>query len=169
MTLLLYLILITACFLYFFIHTKSKIYIKLFAILLLSHGYLTVYSSVETLSGYPTKEEMPEVVQVLWGVAVEPIPVEDFPGYIDLWVIHTPTIEEGWMDWFSLAERNKVSRIYRIDYTKKNHESLKALTDRLKKGKHVGLTIDKKSNNSIDISEAQQRYSINYNSIRIEK
>jgi hypothetical protein len=164
-----YLILLSTCFLYFFFHVKGKRVLKVVGVVLFLHGYLTIHSTVAELSGYPTTESIPESVQVLWGNAVEPNPSEEFPGYIDLWVVHNPTQEEDWFSLMSLADEGKVSRIYRIPYTKKDHKALKEMVDRIKRGKRVGLALEKKGKSILDLSEAQQRYNIRYNSIMIKK
>ena len=164
-----YLILLSAIFLYFFLHVKGKKIIKFFGILILLHGYMTISSTFAEISGYPTFEIMPERAQVVWGIAAEPTPTEDFLGYIDLWVVHSPNKVETWFQWFSLSQRGKVSRVYRIPYTKENHKALKGIKAKLKKGKHVGLARDKKDYSKFDLSKAQQRYSIEYNSVKIKK
>tara|TARA_Y100000593_G_scaffold43471_1_gene83181 strand:+ start:1350 stop:1859 length:510 start_codon:yes stop_codon:yes gene_type:complete len=165
----LYLIFLSIGFLYFFFHVEGKTSLKFFAVILFLHGYLTVYSTVDELSGYPSREVMPEMVQVVWGIAAEPNSTIGFEGYIDLWVTHNPTIEESWLPWFSLANEGEVSRIYRIPYTKKDHEELKVMINKIKRGKRVGLALDKKAGSLLDLSEAQQKYGIMYESIKIKK
>ena len=84
-------------------------------------------------------------------------------------MVHNPTQEEDWFSLMSLADEGKVSRIYRIPYTKKDHKALKEMVDRIKRGKRVGLALEKKGKRTLDLSEAQQRYNIRYNSIMIKK
>jgi len=164
-----YLLCLSVGFLWLFFHVEGKKLLKFIAVVLFLHGYLTVYSTINELSGYPTRESMPEMTQVLWGIATMPNPSEDFSGYIDLWVLHEAAKEEEWLDWFSLAHKGQVSRVYRIPYTKKNHDELKMITSKIQKGKRIGLAIDKKSGTRLDLSEAQQKYGVVYESIKLKK
>lgn len=165
----LYLVCLSVIFLYFFFHVEGKKPMKLLGVVLFLHGHLAVYSTVNELSGYPTREDMPEMAHVLWGNAVEPQPSVEFSGYIDLWVMYEPTSGETWLSWFSLADRGQVSRVYRLPYTKKNHDSLKGVLAKLKRGKRVGLAFDRKSNSTMDLSEAQQKYGVAYEGIKLKK
>jgi len=165
----LYLVCLSVVFLYFFFHVEGKKSLKFIGVVLFLHGHLAVYSTVDELAGYPSAESMPQMAQVLWGSAIEPEPASEFSGYIDLWVTHEPTKGETWLSWFSLADRGQVSRVYRIPYTKKNHASLRGVLAKLKRGKRVGLAFDKKLTSTMDISEAQKKYGIMYDSIKIKK
>ena len=164
-----YLILLTASFVYFFIHIPGQKWLKFLGTIFLLHGYLTIFSTMKDISGYPTTDSIPKTSQIIWGFAQEPNPSEDENGYIDLWVQHQASFLENNLSFFSLARQDMVSRIYRIPYTKKNHDELKLIQDRINKGHFVGITPNLKGQTVIDLADAQQQYSIQYDSIKMQK
>jgi hypothetical protein len=165
----LYLILLTTIFLWFFIQTDANRFIKFISIIFLLHGYLTVVGTFEEISGYPTTENLPERSEIKWGEAVEPNTATGYKGHIDIWVVHRSSMVESFLSYFSLADNGAVSRIYRIPYTKENHKALKGIKDRIKKGKHTGVAVDKRNPTNVNLAEAMQKYAITYDSVMMKK
>ena len=146
-------------------NTNVKRYIKFIAILLLCHGYITIYSTFEDISGYPTYAELPQNSRVIWGNVVEPS--QDYPGHIDIWIEYNPTEPETFLQHFSLATNGKISRIFRLNYNENNHKTMIKMLTKIKKGQHISLFSDQGSN--LDLEEAQQKYEINYKTERLQK
>lgn len=172
MTFLIYIVAFTCCFLYFFIRVRGNTLIKALLVFLLIHGYITVFSTINHVSGYPTSERMPEDVVMLWGDIAEPAKNPEREGHIDIWVSHDATFLESFLKEYSLADiSNKVSRVYRLPYTKENHKFIRNAKHRIIAGKRVGLklaTIEKASG-AYDLSAAEKLYKIEYNSQRLKK
>jgi len=163
-----YLIILTTICLYFFIQTGAHKFFKYLVIFLLLHGYLTVGATVSELAGYPTQDDLPSEVEIIWGKASEPKPEIKYPGHIDLWVIHRTSLLESVFRSFSLANQYGTSRIYRIPYSKENHQMLVGIQASIKKGKHVGMVFGK-DRGTIDFESAMEKYHMNYQSTVIPK
>ena len=68
MSFALYVILISSCVAYLLVLTsKSTGWLKLFAVLLLMHGYITGVTTLREVSGYPTVSKLPKEFEVIYG------------------------------------------------------------------------------------------------------
>jgi hypothetical protein len=141
--------------------------IKVIAIIVLIHGYLTIGSTYKQISGYPTFEKLPEKFEIIWARVVE----SNDEKFIEIWINYDGNINDYLVDTFSLANNiNYISRVYRIPYSEENHETIVELQKKIKRGEKVGIkNIDNKGNEEIDLRESEVKFRSDYESKRIIK
>jgi len=140
--------------------------VRVLLVMLLCHGYLTTWSTMKEISGYPTAQSLPHEFEVLWARVVE-TPDKKF---IELWISYDTPAAGKIMARFSLAhDWRDISRVYRIPYSEENHQTVLEMQGKVRKGIKVGVVMDPNMNGEIDLREAEQRYSIEAEGRRIRK
>ena len=111
------------------------------------------YDSIREVSGYPYVGELPKDAEIVWARVVE-----EKEKYIEVWVVFERSKTDRLFTLYH--EENPISRLYRIEYTKKRHELVLSILSNLKKGKRQGLraTSNKKGEDAFE--QSVQRFSI---------
>jgi len=173
MMFLLYVIMLTACVLYFLLYTKIHSFFKCLCIAILLHGYLTITATIDDVRGYPTNESLPANVSILWGVVVEPSKKPVYDGHIDLWVSHGASLLETKLQYFTLADlAPAVSRVYRIPYSREAHKTVLVMQEKIAAGEKIGLILPGGilgRGEYVNLESAMQRYAVDYEAVRIKK
>ena len=167
-----YIILLSVCVLYFLLYTNAHSFLKCLCIAILIHGYVTIGVTFDDTRGYPTSELIPEKVDIVWGVVVEPSKNPKYDGHIDLWVKHEASLLESKLQYFTLADKSPVvSRVYRIPYTREAHKTILVIQKKIATGDKVGLILPggKLQKDAINLESAMQRYTVKYDTVVIEK
>ena len=122
MSFALYVILISSCVAYLLVLTsKSTGWLKLFAVLLLMHGYITGVTTLREVSGYPTVSKLPKEFEVIYGRIIE----KEGDSFIELWVSYELSLNDKLHALFSMAgNMNDLTRVYRMPYSEENHEMI---------------------------------------------
>ncbi len=168
MSFAIYIILLSASFA--LILAKSSLTshpIRILAVVLLIHGYITSWSTYKQISGYPTGDELPKKFEILWVRVVEAEP-DDF---IELWIKYDTPVLNKIEARFSLAhDWSDISRVYRIPYTDENHEMSLEIQKKIERGEKTGIiNNDNSSNNDLDLRQGAENYSIEFESQKITK
>jgi hypothetical protein len=141
---------------------------KVFLILLLMHGFLTVSSTFKEVSGYPTATNLPKKFEVIYARVVE----QHDNKFIEMWIkFDTGTLDKIYA-LFSLAhEWNDISRVYRLPYTRDNHEMVLEIEKKILAGEKVGIKFDKKSLRAgeVNLRKAEEKFRVDFESRRIPK
>lgn len=141
--------------------------IRVLAVILLIHGYITSWSTYKQVSGYPTADSLPKKFEIVWARVVE----EQSGDFIELWIDYDTPVLNKLVARFSLAHNwNDISRVYRIPYNNENHEMVLELQSKIKRGEKAGIiNEDDSSNTSIDLRKGSKNYSIEFESKKITK
>jgi hypothetical protein len=141
---------------------------KVFLIFLLMHGFLTVFATFKQVSGYPTEANLPEKFEVIYARVVE----QHDNKFIEIWIDFDNTSTHKFYAMFSLAHSwRDTSRVYRLPYTRKNHEMILEIKKKLLVGERVGIKLKKGTKNTdpVNLREAEKRFRIDFESSRILK
>ncbi len=141
---------------------------KVFLIFLLIHGFLTVFSTFKEVSGYPTSAPLPEKFEVIYARVVE----QHDNKFIELWVKFDNSNLDKIYAMSSLAhDWSDISRVYRMPYTRDNHEMVLEIKKKLRIGERVGIKLDKKSIRSgeVNLRKAEEKFRVDFESTRIPK
>jgi hypothetical protein len=141
--------------------------VRALAVILLIHGYVTSWSTYKQVSGYPTADVLPKKFEIVWARVVE----EQSGDFIELWIDYDTPILSKLVARFSLAHGwNDISRVYRIPYSDENHEMVLEIQRKIEGGEKAGIiNEDNNSNSSLDLREASENYSIEFESRKITK
>ena len=169
----LYVVLLSACVLYFLLYTNVHTFFKCLCIAILLHGYLTIAATIDDVRGYPTHEAIPDHVNILWGIVVEPSKKPVYGGHIDLWVSHDASLVETKLQYFTLADvAPSVSRVYRVPYSREAHKTILIMQKKIASGEKVGLILpggNLSKGQYVNLESAMQRYAVDYEAVRIKK
>ena len=167
MSFILYIILISSCVAYLLVSSsKTSGWLKIFAIVLLLHGYITSAVTLNHVSGYPTVESLPSKFEVLYGRIVE----GEGKPFIELWVSYDLSLNNKIHAWFSMAgNMNNLTRVYRMPYSEENHEMVLKIQEKILEGKIVGVVLSDQENDEIDLREGMENYRINHKGYAIQK
>jgi hypothetical protein len=135
---------------------------------LLIHGFLTIFSTFKDVSGYPTTENLPEKFEVIYARVVE----QHDNKFIEMWIKFDNGNLGKFYAMFSLAHGwHDVSRVYRMPYTRDNHEMILKIKKKLLVGERVGIKFDKseKENGEVNLREAEEKFRVDFESSRIPK
>lgn len=135
-------------------HSRISSGLKLIASFMLVIFALGSYDTMRSVSGYPAVDKLPEEVEIVWGRVVE-----GEQKYIELWVLFERRPGEKLLTLHH--EENPISRIYRIEYTKKRHELLLKILEDIKKGKERGLKGDINKRGEDSFEDSTQLYRLN--------
>tara|TARA_Y100001973_G_C5169848_1_gene318360 strand:+ start:605 stop:1108 length:504 start_codon:yes stop_codon:yes gene_type:complete len=140
---------------------------KALIVMLLMHGHLVVWSTFKTVSGYPTAAELPDEFEVIYARVVE----EHDSKFIELWVKHDASITGKFLSFFSMHfEIDDLSRVYRMPYSKENHEFVNEMTERIMQGNAVGVKFkDKEEKRNLDLREGEKDFRVEYENQVITK
>ena len=141
--------------------------IRVLAVILLIHGYITSWATYKQISGYPTGDELPRKFEILWVRVVEAEP----ENFIELWVKYDTPVLDKLTARFSLAhDWSDISRAYRIPYTDENHEMSLEIQKKIERGEKSGIiNNDNSANNDLDLRQGAENYSIEFESQKITK
>jgi len=162
-----YIIFLSLCVSYLLIQASSKSgIIKVIAITLLVHGYITSAVTLKDVSGYPTISDLPEEFKIVYARAVE----NNSKPFIELWITYNMPNHEKFYAWFSMApSMHDLTRVHRLPYTEENHEMVLKIQQRIDNGRQVGVTLSDNDNGEIDLRNGMQNYRIRHKGYRIQK
>ena len=125
--------------LWIIIMTKGKWWLKAIAISATLYFTFGVWHSIDTYSGWPTKEELPEDFVVHWFLVKEPNKIQGTPGAVYLWVTARKLTEEGFTMTtpFQYPNTKKKPRVYHLEYSKQLHKDLDGMKGNLRNGRGV--------------------------------
>ena len=141
---------------------------KVLLIFLLIHGFLTVFSTFKEISGYPTADKLPEKFEIIYARVVE----QHDNKFIEMWIKFENSNLDKFYAMFSLAHGwNDISRVYRMPYTRDNHETILKIKKKLLVGERVGIRFDKHTqrDGEINLRKAEERFRVDFQSRRILK
>ncbi len=140
---------------------------KMFVVLLLVHGHLTVWPTFKTISGYPTAADLPSEFEVVYARVVE----EHDSKFIELWIKYDVPVTGEFLSFFSMHfESNDLSRVFRMPYTKENHEFVNEMTEKIMKGDAVGVKFkDNDQKRNLDLREGEKDFRVEYDQKIITK
>jgi len=135
--------------------------------ILLIHGYLTVYSTFTAVSGYPTTKKLPNKFEVVYARVVE----DHDEKFIELWIKYELPYMEKVYSYFSMHfEMNNITRVFRLPYTRENHEFVLDATKKITRGGIVGIKLEEKDKKrNVSLSEGEKDFSVEYESRVITK
>jgi len=162
-----YIILLSLCVSYLLVSSsKTSGIIKVIAITLLIHGYVTSAVTLKQASGYPTTSELPEKFQILYGRVIE----DNSKPFIELWISYDMGRGHKIFAWFSMAgNMDDLTRVYRMPYTEENHEMLLKIQRKIIFGERVGIVRSDSEGNELDLRNGMQNYNIQYKGYTIQK
>tara|TARA_B100000674_G_C37832592_1_gene911272 strand:- start:217 stop:720 length:504 start_codon:yes stop_codon:yes gene_type:complete len=163
----LYVILISSCVAYLLVLTsKSTGWLKLFAVLLLMHGYITGVTTLREVSGYPTVSKLPKEFEVIYGRIIE----KEGDSFIELWVSYELSLNDKLHALFSMAgNMNDLTRVYRMPYSEENHEMILKIQEKILEGKVVGIILSDQEGTEIDLRQGAENYRIEHKGYSIQK
>ena len=162
-----YIIFLSLCVSYLLVQASSKSgMIKLIAMIMLVHGYITSAVTLKEVSGYPTISSLPEEFEIIYARAIE----NNSNPFIELWVSYDIPNHEKFYAWFSMApSMHNLTRVYRMPYTEENHEMVLKIQRRIIDGRTVGVSLEDSANMDVDLREGMQNYRIKHKGYRIKK
>ena len=151
---------LSAIALWIFIGSKGNWVTKALLISAILYFFGSVNSSMDSFSGWPTNDSLPEKFQVHWFVVDEPNLANNNPGKIYIWIVDIGEEEErgshGCNGLFLSFEEdhNGEPRVYEIKYSTKMHKRLQDVMPSLLRGAPVlGGKPKKKTDDTGVISE----------------
>ena len=129
--------------LWVFIGSKGNWLTKALLISSILYFFGSVNSSMDSFSGWPTNDSLPEKFQVYWFVIDEPNLANNNPGKIYIWIIDIGEKKEysnyGCNGLFLSFEEDHYGkpRVYKIKYSTKMHKRLQDILPSLLRGATV--------------------------------
>jgi hypothetical protein len=131
---------LSAIILWIFISTKGKWLPKAIAISLVLYFFVSIENSMDSFSGWPTKDSVPDKFQIHWVVIDEPNYANDNPGKIYIWATdisehkndNTYGCDGGYLNFKN--NHHGEPRVYYIEYSEEMHERLQGVMPNLKRG-----------------------------------
>ena len=134
---------LSAIILWMFINTKGRWLPKAIAISLVLYFFASIDNSMDSFSGWPTKDSMPDKFQIHWVVIDEPNIANNNPGKIYIWAIDITEHKDDDMYgcdgvFLNFKKRHHGEpRVYEIKYSEEMHEKLQGVMPDLKRGTPV--------------------------------
>ena len=147
--------------------SQTSSLIRIILALLLVHGHLTVWPTFKSISGYPTTAELPSEFELVYGRVVE----EHDTKFIELWVKYDLTPMGKFTSFFTMHfEMEDITRVFRTQYTKENHEFIIEMTKRITEGSTVGIKLeDGEKKRQLDLHEGEKDFRVEYENKIITK
>lgn len=132
---------------YTFFKVKDHVYWKIFIIIILNVLAALVYKALPSYMGWAYSHPPPQHLSLQWMIINESNENTNDPGGIYLWV-KSYEYESDWI--VSLLGYNASAgepRALKIPYTRKSHEQMQGLLEKLKSGQKITGRITKQSQN----------------------
>ena len=134
---------LSAIVLWIFISTKGRWLPKAIAISLVLFFFASINNSMDSFSGWPTKDSVPSKFQIHWATIDEPNAASNNLGKIYIWVTdiseHKSESPYGCDGAFLSFKSNHHGepRAYEVDYSEEMHKRLQDVMPSLKRGDPV--------------------------------
>tara|TARA_B100000131_G_scaffold323122_1_gene379966 strand:- start:4412 stop:4963 length:552 start_codon:yes stop_codon:yes gene_type:complete len=155
--------------LWMFIRVKGQWLPKAIAISLVLYFFASIDNSMDSFSGWPTKDAVPDKFQIHWVIIDEPNRANNDPGKIYLWATDIGEHKED-QDLYGCSglflnfkkKYHGEPRVYEIEYSEEMHENLQDAMPNLKKGipllagKPKNTDSDTGSNGSSELTDSDE-------------
>ena len=128
-------VLLAAVLLWGILGSKGYWPLKMMAITAVMYFGVSLWYSMNTYLGWPSRADMPPKYMVYWAFVQEPSKVDNTPGAIYFWVRELEKEEKNpWLYALQYQGDNKDPRVFRADYSRELHQQVQQMTQGIKKG-----------------------------------